>query len=243
VGDSGVAGQFFVGAVTRLSSSDGCGDICPLRSGFLVTCAAGAPFTLKLVQAARGDLALSGTLVVLLLIVTMVYMPFVVPAVLPEADVRAGAIAAPLVTTMLLPLALGLFIAARNEGWAHSLEPVANKISTVALVVLIAITIVLHFGSILTVLSFATVLLSVVIIGGAFGIGFLFGGPDLAARSVLGLGTAQRNIAAATVVATQGFEAPGVIIMVVLFSLLTFAILFPMAALLRRISGRNVLLN
>lgn len=51
---------------------------------------------------------------------------------------------------------------------------------------------------------------------------------------MLALGTAQRNIAAATVVATQDFDDPRVLVMVVVASLVTWAVLFPVASLLRK---------
>ena len=52
-------------------------------------------------------------------------------------------------------------------------------------------------------------------------------------RDVLGLGTGQRNIAAATVVASQGFSDPKTLVMVVITSLVGLSILFPIAAQLR----------
>ena len=48
---------------------------------FLVATAAGAPFLIKLTQAADGDLALAAGLLVLLLVVTIAYMPIVVPLI------------------------------------------------------------------------------------------------------------------------------------------------------------------
>ena len=42
-------------------------------------------------------------------------MPVVVPLALPDADVRAWAIARPLVLTMLLPFAAGLLLRAWSE--------------------------------------------------------------------------------------------------------------------------------
>jgi len=88
----------------------------------LVATAAGAPFLIKLTEAARGDVAFSATLLVLLLPITIVYMPLVLPFALPEADVRAGAIAEPLALTILLPLSAGL---AKR---VHGVLGVANNI-------------------------------------------------------------------------------------------------------------------
>jgi BASS family bile acid:Na+ symporter len=56
---------------------------------------------------------------------------------------------------------------------------------------------------------------------------------------VLGLGTGQRNIAAATVVATSGFATDEPLEMVVVTSLVAFAVLFPAAWILRRRLARR----
>jgi bile acid:Na+ symporter, BASS family len=55
---------------------------------------------------------------------------------------------------------------------------------------------------------------------------------------VLGLGTGQRNVAAAAVVASQGFQNPDVLTMVVVVSVIDLAVLFPMAWALRSRSAR-----
>src|SRR5690606_22810352 len=70
-------------------------------------------------------------------------------------------------------------------------------------------------------------------IGASFVVGYVLGGKDAHPRTVLGLGTAQRNVSAATVVATQGFGDPDTLIMVVVTSLVGLAILFPIATKLR----------
>ena len=49
----------------------------------LVGAAAGAPFLPKLVQTARGPLALGVGLMVALMLVTIVYLPLVLPLLLP----------------------------------------------------------------------------------------------------------------------------------------------------------------
>ena len=56
---------------------------------------------------------------------------------------------------------------------------------------------------------------------------------------VLGLGTAQRNIAAAMVVATQGLDDRNTVVMVVVASLVELAVLFPIAWFLSRRGRRN----
>jgi predicted Na+-dependent transporter len=205
------------------------------RTGlFLIATAAGAPFLIKLAQAADVDVALSASLLVLLLIVTMIYMPVVVPLVLPAAEVSAAAIAKPLLWTMLLPLAIGHFVEAKFPRWAKHLAPVAGKVSTVALVVLLVTTILANLPGILDVFGRGAIFAAFLIVGGAFLIGYGLGSSIRRTRGVLGLGTAQRNIGAATVVAMQGFDDPNILIMVVVTSLVGLALLFSIAGVMRK---------
>ena len=76
-------------------------------------CAAGAPFLPKLAQFAKGNIPFSVGLMVLLMLVTIIYMPLVMPLMLTGVTVDPLAIASSLIMTMLLPLGIGLFIRAR----------------------------------------------------------------------------------------------------------------------------------
>ena len=200
----------------------------------LVAAAAGAPFLIKLTQAADGDLALASGLLVLLVVVTIGYMPIVVPLIVPEAEVSALSIAMPLVLTMLLPLVIGLFIDAKFERWADRLQPLMNKASSIALVVLLVTRLLTNFGRILDVFGTGAILAALLFIAGAFVIGYLLGMTGRGTREELGLATAQRNIAAATVVATQSFGDPDTLVMVVITSLVTMIVLFPLAGALSK---------
>lgn len=200
---------------------------------FLIATAAGAPFVVKLVETAESDIPLSASLLVLLLPLTIVYMPIIVPLALPTAAVNPMAIATPLVMTMLLPLVIGLLVRAKFTRLARRLAPGMRTTSTVSLIVLIGATFLNNVRVVLNLFELWTILATVIVVGGAFGIGFLLGGPDWEAREVLGLGTGQRNIAAAMVVATQAVRNPQTIGMVVFVSLVSLAILFGLAGLLR----------
>jgi BASS family bile acid:Na+ symporter len=207
----------------------------PLEIGLiLISTAAGAPFLIKLTQFAKHDMALSAALLVLLLPATVIYMPIVVPLLLPEAEVSAGAIAMPLVLTMLLPLGVGLLVRARSPGWAMRLRPAMSKVSTVSLLVLVGATFLLNLRPILGLFGSGAIAAAVFVIVGAFAIGYALGGVNHERRCALGLGTSQRNIAAATVVAAESFGNPDTLVMVVVSSLVGFAILFPVASILSR---------
>lgn len=220
-------------AVARLFGLDGA-----IETGLLlIGMAAGAPFLIKLTEAASHDVGRATSLLVLLLPVTIVYMPLVVPLVVPDATVSALAIARPLVLTMLLPLGIGFAVKALAPGWARHLQPVMGMVSSLALVVLVLTTFVVNIEAIAGMLGTGAIPAAALLILGAFAIGYALGGPDTGNRAVLGLGTAQRNVAAATVVANRAIGEADTLAMVIVSSLVALAILFPIAWALDRRTG------
>jgi BASS family bile acid:Na+ symporter len=212
----------------------------PLEDGLvLLGMAAGAPFLVKLTEHAEHDVGKSATLLLLLLPATVAYMPLAVPAAVPGATVSARAIAVPLVVTMLVPLAAGLATRAGLPGAAARLRPHLSRISSVALVVLVAATVLRNLPEILDVLGKGAIPAAALVSAGAFAAGWALGGKDPENRAVLGLGTAQRNIVAAAVVARQSFDDPETLVMVVVSSLVALAILFAVASRLRRVTPRD----
>ena len=201
---------------------------------FLVAAAAGAPFLVKLAQLAQSDVALSTTLLLVLMPATVIYMPIVVPLALPATEVSAMTIATPLTLTMLLPLGVGLAAREYFTRAAKSVLPLLGRLSTLALVMLLAVTVLLNLPEVLVIFRTTAILAAIIILGGAFTIGYVVGGPSRESKEVLALGSAQRNIAAATVVATQAVDDPDTLSMVVVTSLVTFAIVFPIAGAMRR---------
>lgn len=202
----------------------------PLAVGLmLLGMAAGAPFVIKLTEAADHDVGTAVRLLVLLLPITVIYLPVMVPLVVPGVTVSIGAIATPLLLSMLLPLAVGLLARAWLPALSQRLQPVAGTTATVALVILIALTFVVNFREIVQLMGTGAILAAILLIGGAFAIGFLLGGPDPSERGVFGLGTGQRGVAAAMIVAAQSINDPDTLAMVVIGSLIGMGILFPIA--------------
>jgi BASS family bile acid:Na+ symporter len=184
--------------------------------------------------------AVATGLLVLLLVITIGYMPLVVPLIAPDADVSAGSIAQPLVLTMLLPLITGLVADFLSGGWTKRLLPILGPVSSGALIVLIISTVIANFDQIGDVFGTGAILAALLFVAGAFSIGYLLGMIGTGTRDELGLATGQRNIAAATVVATQSIGEPDTTVMVIVTSMAAMAILFPTAALLRRnVEQRN----
>ena len=90
------------------------------------------------------------------------------------------------------------------------------------------------------VLGTGGILISVLLVAGAVIIGYLMGGPDKDHKKVLGLGTGQRNLAAAFAVASSNFAAnPEVLIEVMDVAVVGFIVLMLIAGELGRRSVRE----
>jgi predicted Na+-dependent transporter len=214
-----------------------------LKTGLiLVGSAAGAPFLPKLVQTAHGALALGVGLMVVLMLVTIVYLPLVLPLLLPgDVKVDSWQIAKSLIFLMLLPLGVGLFVRARYPELAASFQPVATQVSTLAVAFLMVALLVVNFHQIIDTIGTGGLLAALIVLVGAFAAGFVAGGRPEEQRSVVGLGTAQRNLSAAIVVAAQNFGSdPEVITMVMVVGVIGLVLLFAAAGELgKRSLSRN----
>jgi predicted Na+-dependent transporter len=206
----------------------------------LLAGSAGAPFLIKLTSAAKSDLALSAALLLLLVPATVVFLPFYVPLAMAHPSLRGlsyvpssvFAVGIPLLSTLFLPLLLGLAIKAIAPQWAARLVPIGGKVASIALVVEVVATFAANFRELIDILKTGAMLAGVLLILGAFVIGFLLSRRE---RSVvLGLGTAQRNIAGAMVIASRDFSDPDILVMVTACSLVGLLVLFPIASLLSR---------
>lgn len=200
----------------------------PMTEGYgigliLLATAAGAPFLPKLVQVAKGAVALSVGIMVLLMVATVVYVPLALPLLLPGVTVSPLDIAGSLVVLMLIPLAIGLFIHSRYAPVAERLQPALAQISNVGLMLGFVALLALNWRSLLATIGSGAILALVLLIVGAFLFGWLLAGKERAARPVLGLGTAQRNISAALVVAGANFSDPDVLVMCMAGALLMLA--------------------
>lgn len=213
----------------------------PLALGLcLLAGSAGAPFLVKLAKTARSDLALSAALLLLLVPATVVFLPFYLPLAMEHPKLRGLtylptstiALAVPLVSTMILPVVIGLIAKATVPRWSARLAPLVGKLSTIALVLTVISTFVANLQEVIRILTTGALPAALVLFLGAFGIGFLLSRGDQSV--VLGLATSQRNIAAAMVVAARSFADPDILVMVTASSLLGLILLFPIAWLVSK---------
>ena len=198
----------------------------PFRIGFIIMAvAAGPPVLPKLAQLVNGNLAYAAGLMLLMMGLTAIYMPFALSIALQNAQVDPWQIAKPLLTLMLIPLAIGLFIRAKYEAIAAVLQPTMRQISNAALILGLSTSLFLQFSSLVSMVKTGAILAIAVFIFVSLSLGYLLGGPDSDTRRTLAVSTAQRNIAAALLVAGTNFDDPAVVSVIVVTSLLLFVVI------------------
>lgn len=202
----------------------------------LLGTASGAPFLPLLARISKGNLAFSVGLMVLLMVVTVAYMPLVLPLIVKGVSVDPLKIGRSLVLLMMLPLGVGLLAKARLSGLAAKAQPPLSRLSILSLALLIVLLLITNMQNVLSLYGTRGVLASILFIATGYGIGWLWGGPQSGIRRVMALGTAQRNIAAALVVGGQNFKDPKVLVMVVVVAIVGLLMLMPFARYLAKAS-------
>jgi BASS family bile acid:Na+ symporter len=210
----------------------------PYATGLLLLGgAAGAPFLPKLAELAKGDLAFSVGLMLLLTVGSVAFMPVVLPLLIPGLAPDPWPLLRPLLVSMLLPLAAGMAVRARSERWASRLRPTVGVVSNVSMVLAVVLLIGLNVEAMLGTFGSGAVAVAVVFVSLTLAVGYALGGPAPGTRSVLGLGTGQRNVAAALVIATQNFpDDPGVVVMILVSTLAGLVVLLLAASRFARSS-------
>jgi BASS family bile acid:Na+ symporter len=197
----------------------------------LLSTAAGAPSLPKLAQIAKANVAFAVGLMTMLMVVTIVYLPIVLPLLLPGVEVDARQIAVSLIVQMLVPLIIGLLIKARYEGAAQTLQPVMAQIANISLALLLVLMLVVNFRNVLALFGTGAIIATLLFIAIAVVAGYFLGGPGTDTKRVLALGTGQRNLAAAFLIAAANFaEQPNVLVYLAATSLMMMVVLMPTAA-------------
>jgi len=195
----------------------------------LLATAAGAPFIPKLVQGAKGNLAYAVGLMFLIMVVTIFYLPIILPVLIPSTEVNPWDIAKSLIVTMLIPLVIGMLIKSHSPDVADDWAPVMQKISSLSILILLVVGLGLNISNIIGFIGTRGFGALIILIAGALLIGSVFGGRDPGVRSAMGLSTANRNGAAAILVATQNFSGTNTLPFVLVGTVLMLLILLPVA--------------
>ena len=206
-----------------------------LKAGLLIfSLGAGAPFLIKLTQTAEHDLSLGAAVMMILMVVTVGYMPAVLPWVLSGVSVDAMAIAKALLLQMLLPIGVGMLLALLLPTLAKKAQPWIGKIGNLAMYAMVVATLIGYFPNLLKIIGTGAFLVGLVFVAAAFGFGYLAGWGKDQLEDIGGLGTAQRNTAAGVIVAIQNFKDPNVFVMLTLANILGIVMLLFVAKALSR---------
>ena len=216
--------------ILRLTSFDPA-----LDAGLLIfALCAGAPFLIKLTQRAGHDVALGAAVMMLLMAVTVVYVPILLPAILEGISVDAWAIARSLLVQLILPVAVGMLTVRFLPDLAKAVQPWIAKLGNYALYVVIGATLIGYFPDMLDIVGTGAILVALAFVAAAFGIGYLMGAGKDHLEDVGGLGTAQRNTAAGLIIASQNFANPDVLVMLTLANTLGIVLLLAIARAISR---------
>lgn len=174
-----------------------------------------APVVPTFARMARGDLALASALTGLFPFLSAFATPVVCELSLrpwlktDSLHFDIVSILVLLVSTITLPLVCGVLVKHYAPALARRLlkpiEVLSEGIGTIALIFVVTV----DFGSILAT-GWKTVLAMALASELSFLAGYVLSGPSAAARLVVGLGTANRNIALALLVAIESFSQPSI---------------------------------
>ena len=212
----------------------------PLGVGLLLLgAAAGAPFLPKLTELAKGNLPFAVGIMFLLSVGTVVYLPLVLPLLLPGVTVNSAKIAGWLFLLTLLPLATGFALRAWYGEIAARVKRALDWVSNVTLVPMVLLLATANIDKILHVFGTRGILAGFLLIALGLAIGWMLGGPGIDTRRALALATGQRNIAAALVVATESFSDPSVVIMVMVVTIVGLLTLMPLCHVLAKYGSEH----
>ena len=197
----------------------------------LVALAAGAPSLPKAVEIIRGDVPYAVGLTMVLILATIILMPFILPFLIEGVTVDQSSTALYLVVFMLIPLIITMALRARVPQAALKIHPVVDMASDLSIIAVLLIYTIALFTSDFSMragalLGLEGTLVAALFILGSFGIGYVLGGPDPRNREVLAFGTGFRNVSAALVVVSANFTNPQILFMVLVIA--AFGIIFMM---------------
>ena len=207
-----------------------------LKAGLLIfALGAGAPFLIKLTHKAQQEIALGAAVMLILMVATVIYMPVVLPLILSGISVDGLGIAKSLFIQLLLPIIVGMLAVQFLPALANRVQPSVAFGAKISLYVVIGATLVGYLPNIISIVGTGAILVCLVFIVGAFGIGYLTGAGKDHHEDVGALGTAQRNTAAGIIIAIQNFgDHPNVLVMMTLANTLGIVLLLFLAKRLSR---------
>jgi BASS family bile acid:Na+ symporter len=198
---------------------------------------AGGPFIPLLVQTAKGNMPLAAGDMVLLLVITIFIAPLILPLMLSYVQIDPLMIARDLILFMLLPLIIGLLVRWRYAELASRWQPHLSRFSMFSLFFLIGAGLPPALPKIIGTIGTFLIPAAAILALGGWLIGYLLSvGREARQRKVLSLGTGQRNLAAALLVAAHNFSGDAFVMTLVACLVLTLTMFLVAAEWMHRSS-------
>ncbi|MEM7341435.1 MAG: bile acid:sodium symporter family protein [Actinomycetota bacterium] len=191
---------------------------------FILGVAAGSPMTIKVVQIAKGDLAFTAGLMVLLQVLTIAFAPIMLTALVEDVAVDVVGMTQAMAATLLLPLVVGLVVSARYAELGRLLMPYVKQTASITLVLQATLGLVIGIDDFVDLIGTRALLALVLFVVATLVVGYALGGPTSDTRLVTSLVASQRNTSAALLITIQNFAEPAIVVMVITGAALMMAI-------------------
>lgn len=211
--------------------------------GFLILAACpGAPVGPPMTAIARGDvprslgmmLILAGLSAIVTPALLGVLLPWVAPATV--LHVNYPGIVRILLVTQLLPLALALGFHRAMPGWARLVAGPVGLLANALLVSLVGTILATQYALLADIRPRGWLGMGLLLMA-SLGLGWAFGGPDLASRKALATITATRNVAVGLAIAARDFANTPAVTAVVAYGLFSILGALGFALLLGRLGA------
>ena len=188
----------------------------------------------KIVGIAKGNVAFAVGLLIVQLGITVIYVPLVTYLLLPEVQFDHVGLLAKLCVTVVLPMGLGLFLRQRRENLAERLSRYISQFSFVLMLVMLGLLFFLKYKELFELVGSGAIGAALAFCALSFISGGLLGGPEPGTRKALAVMSGMRNGGVALMIASQTFDDPGALMMVITTSVIMFMIIPPTAYWLGR---------
>jgi BASS family bile acid:Na+ symporter len=206
-----------------------------VSAGFLIAAVCpGAPYGPPLTGMAKGNVAASVGLMVILAGSSAIIAPLLLSLLLPmmagNEPMRVDAVkmVITLMATQLVPLCLGLAVRRKKPDLAARMKKPANLLSVVLNFLVFGLILAVQYKTLLAIRArgFAGMLALLV---AALAAGGLLGGPGRESRKALALTTAVRNVGVGLVIATASFPGTPAVTAVIAYAVFQTVVLLVLA--------------
>jgi BASS family bile acid:Na+ symporter len=206
-----------------------------VAAGFLIAAVCpGAPYGPPFTALAKGNVAVSVGLMVVLAGSSAVLAPLLLGLLLPSMSggdslsVDAGKMVVTLLVTQLLPLCVGVAIRQWRSNLAAGLVKPANRLSAILNLSVIGLVLAVQFSSLTAIqpVGFAGMLALVL---AALVAGWVLGLPGSGNRRAMAISTSVRNVGVGLVIATSSFPGTPAVTATLAFALFQTVVMAPVA--------------